>query len=267
MGRTVAILLVTMVALAPAAGWTRPSGLGPLVAEYDALLQGRKEEGRCLPDVSPAAAAERRREMAAFVQRLDTVDARRLTPPDRLTYRFMRWDAEDRLGGMAFDLDRMPFNSDSGFHVTLTYAANRTRVHDTAEAESWLACLEAVPDYYAANIANARRGIATRFVQPRLIVDAVLETARRQAETPLEEDGLLSPLAALPSSIPADQAASWRARARHILADKVRPAQRAFVAFLEQEYRPAAPESLAARDLPDAMPITPGPCATTPPPG
>ncbi|MDZ5649207.1 DUF885 domain-containing protein [Nitrospirillum sp. BR 11828] len=251
MGRTAAILLVTMVALAPAAGWARPGGLGPLIGDYDALLLGRKEEGGCLPDVSPAAAAERRRQMAAFVQRLGAVDARNLTPPDRLTYRFMRWDAEDRLGGMAFDLDRMPFNSDSGFHVTLTYAANRTRVHDRAEAEAWLACLEAVPDYYAANIANARRGIATRFVQPRLIVDAVLETARRQAEAPLDEDGLLSPLAALPSTIPAEQAASWRARARQILADQVRPAQRAFVTFLEQEYRPAAPESLAARDLPE----------------
>jgi uncharacterized protein (DUF885 family) len=186
--------------------------------------------------------------MAAFVQRLDAIDPAGLTPADRLTYRFMRWDAADRLAGMAFDQDRMPFNSDSGFYATLTYAANRTHVRTKAEAEAWLACLDAAPDYYAANIANARRGVATGFVQPRLIVDAVLEIARKQADTALDEDGLLSPFNGAGDQT---QMAEWKARARQLLADKVRPAQRAFVTFLEQEYRPAAPESLAARDLPN----------------
>ncbi|MEA1674307.1 DUF885 domain-containing protein [Nitrospirillum sp. BR 11163] len=246
MGKAAVFLLISMAVLAPLTAQARSAPLGPLVADYDALLQGRKEDGRCLPDVRPEAAEERRRRMAAFVQRLGAVDPAGLAPADRLTYRFMRWDAEDRLAGMAFDQDRMPFNSDSGFYATLTYAANRTHVHTQAEAEAWLACLDAAPDYYAANIANARRGIATGFVQPRLIVDAVLEIARKQADMPLDEDGLLSLFAGA-----GDQAPAWRARARQLLADKVRPAQHAFVAFLEREYRPAAPESLAARDLPN----------------
>ncbi|WP_246134199.1 DUF885 domain-containing protein [Nitrospirillum amazonense] len=237
-----------MALLAPLAAEAGPLSIAPLVADYDALLQGGKEDGRCLPDVSPKAAAERRTRLEAFVHRLGAIDPAGLTPADRLTYRFMRWDAEDRLAGMAFDQDRMPFNSDSGFYATLTYTASRTHVRTKAEAEAWLACLEAAPDYYAANIANARRGIATGFVQPRLIVDAVLDIARRQADTPLDEDGLLSPFAG--SGDPAAMT-EWRARARQVLADIVRPAQRAFVTFLEREYRPAAPESLAARDLPD----------------
>ncbi|WP_252180962.1 DUF885 family protein [Azospirillum sp. B4] len=250
--RAVIFLLILMAMLAAPAAPARPvAPFSALVADYDALLQDKTGDGRCLPDVSPEAAAARRERMAAFVRRLETVDPKGLSSADALTYRFMRWDAADRLAGMAFDLDRMPFNSDSGFYATLTYAANRTNVRTEAEAEAWLSCLEAAPGYYAANIANARRGIATGFVQPRLIVDAVLEIARKQAGTPVEEDGLLAPLAAPPSVAPADQAAAWRARARQLLVDKVRPAQRAFVTFLEQEYRPAAPESLAARDLPD----------------
>ncbi|ASG23460.1 DUF885 domain-containing protein [Nitrospirillum viridazoti] len=248
MGKAAIFPLILMALLAPLAAEASPASLTPLIADYDALLQGGKEEGRCLPDVSPKAAAERRTRLAGFVHRLGAVDPTGLTPADRLTYRFMRWDAEDRLAGMAFDQERMPFNSDSGFYATLTYAASRTHVRTKAEAEAWLACLEAAPDYYAANIANARRGIATGFVQPRLIVDAVLDIARKQADTPLDEDGLLSPFAG--SGDPAAMT-EWRARARKVLADIVRPAQRDFVTFLEREYRPAAPESLAARDLPD----------------
>ena len=53
-----------------------------------------------------------------------------------------------------------------------------------ADANAWLARLEALPAYYRDNVANARRGVATGLTQPRL-------TASRSASvTPLSSPRL-----------------------------------------------------------------------------
>ncbi|MGF2075923.1 DUF885 family protein, partial [Enterococcus casseliflavus] len=61
----------------------------------------------------------------------------------------------------------------------------------------------------------------------------------------------LAPLAHLPASLSADDGAALKAKALDILNTQIRPAQKAYVAFLETEYLPKARVSLAARDLPD----------------
>lgn len=235
--------------------------LNALVADYEAYAladdpitaggEGDRAALSRLPDVTPAADAARTRALKSFQARLTAIGEAGLSEEARLNRVFLAWTLDRQIQGLAFDEARMPFNSDGGFHQTLGYLSATTPIRSAADARAWIDRLNAVPAYYAANIANARRGAQAGFTQPRGASAQVLARAREMVTAPVETDVLLTPLLALPASMPQPEQAAFRAQALAVVRDKVRPAQRDFVAFLEQEYVPASREALAARSLPD----------------
>ena len=152
---------------------------------------------------------------------------------------------------VAFDFGRIAFQNDEGFHTLGDYLGRTTTIASRDEADAWLDRLEALPQLYAQNIVNLRRGIETRFTQPRIVVDRVLDVARRQADTKAESSPLLLPFARMPASIPAPVQSDYRHRALTLVRDRIIPAQRTFAAFLGQEYAPAARRSISWRTTPD----------------
>lgn len=220
----------------------------------DPLGAGQEDDREALtrwPDDSPSAVAARRTALEDFRRRLKALDGSGLGGEDALNHAFLETLVADRIEGLSFDPERDPFSSDSPPFDTPDYVARSTAVRDLADAEAWIARLQALPAYYATEMANARRGIVTGFVQPRMIVEEVISTSRLQVEQPAGQSPLLEPLRALPSSIPADRQAELRARALQIVRDRIKPAEHAWLDLLEREYLPKARASLAVRDLPD----------------
>jgi uncharacterized protein (DUF885 family) len=205
------------------------------------------------PPVGPQADAARKTQLTAARQALDGVDLAALTADQRLTHAILKWSLDERLEGLSFDEARMPFSTDGGFDVILLYRANGMHLRSEAEARQWIALLAQTGDWYAANIAGARRGVADGFVQAVPTAQAVLDRARRTAATPVADEPLLAPLRDLPAAIPAERRAALLADGTKVLADKVAPARAGFVTFLETEYLPRAAKSLAATDLPDGQ--------------
>jgi uncharacterized protein (DUF885 family) len=252
-------LALTLNGAAAAAAPGAADKLAQAVKAYEAAGAGEDDgEGGSddasrfrFPPVGPKADADRKALLTSARQSLDGVALAGLKPDQRLTHAILKWSLDERLEGLSFDEARMPFSTDGGFDVILLYRANGMHLKSEAEARQWIALLAQAPDWYAANLANARRGLATGFVQAVPTVQAVLDRARRTAATPPAEEPLLAPLRDLPSSIPADRQAALLAEATQVMADKVAPARAGFVTFLEQEYLPHAAKSLAATDLPD----------------
>ncbi|MFZ3008375.1 MAG: DUF885 family protein [Phenylobacterium sp.] len=257
--RRLLLALALLMIAGPALADDKP--LNTLVADYEAYAladdpitsggEGDRAALSRLPDVTPAADAARTKALKTFQARLAAIDAAGLSQDARLNRAFLAWTLDRQVRSLAFDEARMPFNSDGGFHSTLGYLAATTPVRSAADARAWIDRLNAIPAYYAANIANARRGVTSGFTQPRSTNDQVLARAREMLAAPVETDVLLTPLQTLPASIPASEQAALRAQATAIVRDRVRPAQRDFVTFLETEYLPASRKSLAARSLPD----------------
>jgi uncharacterized protein (DUF885 family) len=257
--RRLLLALALMLVAGPALADDKP--LNTLVAEYEAYAmaddpitaggEGDRAALSRLPDVTPAADAARTKTLKAFQARLTGIDPAGLSEDAALNRAFLAWTLDRQVRSLAFDEARMPFNSDGGFQSTLGYLAATTPIRSSADARAWINRLNAIPAYYAANIANARRGVKMGFTQPRSTNDQVLARAREMVAAPVETDVLLTPFRELPASIPAAEQAALRAQATVIVRDKVRPAQRDFVVFLEKEYLPASRRSLAARSLPD----------------
>lgn len=222
--------------------------LNTLMAEYERLdravdpLTAAQEGDRAalsqLPDPTPQAQAALRALLVDLQTRLQRVNATRLPDAARVNRDFLLRIIGTRIEGIDFDDSRMPLGNDGGFFTLGDYLAYTTPIQSSADAEAWIARLEALPLWYTRNIENARRGVATGFTQPRIIVDRLLAQSRAQVDS--MEETLLTPFAQMPSSIPAAQQEAFRARARTVVAERILPEHRAFITFLESEYLPAA---------------------------
>lgn len=258
-GFLVALFLLVPL-LSSAAEPTGNDALTAVIAEYERLLkqldpisagrEGDREALRRWPDASVETAARTREVLERLARLLSNVDATELEAESSLNHALLVRQISIEIERLDHDLDRVAFNNDSGFHTLADYVARTTTLSSREDAEAWLARLDALPAYYDQNLANLRRGIRTKLTQPRIVVDRVLEVARQQAATAPEASALLTPFERRVPSIAEEVWARYRARALEIVRDRIAPARRDFVGFLEQEYAPAARPSLAVRSVP-----------------
>lgn len=220
-----------------------------MLTQTDPVSAGLRGDRAALtrwPDVSPQATASLRGVYLDLAKRLGNAQS---GPGDRLNKvvleRLLREEAQD----LAFHDNRLAFNNDSGFYSLASYAAGSTRINSAADAEAWIARINALPAFYEANIENLRRGIRTGWTQPGVVVDAVRVQAAAIPATAADSP-LYAPFATLPATIPPAEAEDLRARGRSAIEASALPAQRKFLAFLDQDYRPRARASLAVRDIP-----------------
>jgi uncharacterized protein (DUF885 family) len=256
--RRLVLALALLLFAGPAAA--QDAAVNRLVADMEAFIlaeepilagrQGVREALSKLPDVTPAADARRLRALKAFQARLAAIPAAGLSDAARLNRDYLAWELASRAGNIEQDGSRMPISSDTGFEDTLNYVASTTPMRSAADAEAWIARLEALPRYYRDNIDNARRGVRDGFTQPRSTVEIVLKRAQAAAAAPLDQDPLLRPFRTRPASIETGAWDTLRRRAEAAVRDQVRPAQREFATFVEREYLPAARKGLGVRSVP-----------------
>ncbi len=202
------------------------------------------------PDDSTAEEARRRRLDLEFQERLAAVPAAALTGEDALNRQLLAWRLASDVEGDAFDEERIPFTNDEGFFVAPAYVAGDTVVHSEADAAAWLNRIATLPDYYASETANMRRGLADGFVSPLITAATAARTTRAQADLPAEQSPLLAPFDHLPPAM-AGRREALRAQALEMIKARVKPAEAALAAFFETDYLPKSRTTLGASALPN----------------
>jgi len=253
--------LTLLLSCSLAAAQSPQSSLNALIDEYEQLIrkddpvsagqEGDRQALRRLPDVRPETQQAIAKQLKSIGERLTTIDTTGLSDSDELNHQLLTGVVAIHTEQLTFDLPRIAFENDSGFHTLLDYLARTTTIGSRDDAEAWLARLEATPEYYEQNLANLKRGIKTRYTQPRIVADRVLEVARKQANTTPEESSLLLPFKRMPSSIPTTAQEEYRSKALVLVRDRILPAQKKFADFMEKEYLRAARPKLAWRTVPN----------------
>ena len=260
LARALACLSLALMAV-QAGAQTAESSLQQIIADYETFnrqvdplsagAEGDREALRRLPDVRPEAEQADRKQLVVFGERLAKIDAQQLSGEAALNHALLTSIVKESTEEIEFDFSRIAFQNDEGFHTLADYLGRSTTIASREDADAWLARLAALPAWYEQNVANLKRGIKTRYTQPRIVVDRVLDVARKQVEVKPEDNSLLLPFARMPASIPAQAQAEYRAKALALVRDKIYPAQRAFADFLAKEYVPAARPKLAWRTTPN----------------
>ena len=222
------------------------------VDPINAGMEGDRGALSRLPDASRAFELAQEPVLKGFADRLARIDTRGLGEDDRLNHTFLTYVLQRARDRIPLDTSRIDaFNSEGGPGQNLAYVANVTRIATAADAEAWIARLEAMPKSYADTLANARRGLETGMVQSRSIVENALTLIEPEAALTPDADPLLKPFATLPASIPAAQQTALRARAARAVAEGIMPQRREWARFLRQDYLPRAPETLGLVHRPD----------------
>ncbi len=144
----------------------------------------------------------------------------------------------------------MGFTNDSGFFSMPLQVATSTRPANVAEAEAWIARLDAFPELFAQHRAWLSRGVEAGFVQPALIVSRVVDQVRGVAETPVEDHPLLSPMSQLPERLPVAERERLQEKATEVMENKVLPAYGQLVEFFVDHYLAEPRESIGVSELP-----------------
>ena len=140
-----------------------------------------------LPGASFDDIERRRRQAAAFMDRLGRIDIDALPENRRLDYELFEWMLRNRIETAAYYPERIPFIAISGFHSWLLRAGDGVNFRNLEDYENYLERLRAVPDNIEQHIRNMQAGITDGFVAPVVVLDAVLPTVTLPAGKPVEE--------------------------------------------------------------------------------
>lgn len=267
------LTLAAILAASPAAAHEAPpaaavqaeaqaedAALARLLADYEAWLRAQDPIGAGrdgdqaakarLPEVGRAAELARVPALEGFLNRLNAIDPATLTRDDALNHAFLGWLLARRIERIGFDAGRLAVDNEGGPGVGGGYLARGTRIATRADAEAWLSRLSQMGRFYDEGLADARRGLETGFIQPRSVVESGLVNLRAEVAFTPETDPLLQPFRNLPPLFSDAEKADLMARARAIVEREIVPRRREVLRFVEQDYLPAAPETLGIGQRP-----------------
>jgi len=132
--------------------------LATILTDYEAWLrsvdpisagmEGDVEAKSRLPDASRAFELAQAPVLRGFADRLAAIDPTRLSDDDRLNHAFLGYVIRRALDRIPLDTGRIDaFSSEGGPGQTAGYLASVTRIASRADAEGWIARLEALPRF------------------------------------------------------------------------------------------------------------------------
>lgn len=227
--------------------------LDSLVAEYETFQLRADPAARARAqgaiagqwgDVRPASIAARAAEAKTLIEKIESSSTDRNI--DRaILLRLLQTDVDAHL----HDTARIPFTGDWGFQAEPLFAAMQTRLSSAEDAEAWIARLEDVPRYFAENVENMRRGMQTGWTAHGDPLATMAAQLSEQIVDNPENSALFQPFENMAPTIHMDDVMRYRAKGRDAVEAAI-DAYRITLAFIEEEYKPAAREAAGIADLP-----------------
>ena len=225
--------------------WNRRLQRDPLFASS----RGVTDYNDRLPDMTAAAQQRALEEDLQFLQRLEAIDRTTLSPDDQTNYDLFDFVVGHRANLATYRPHRMPFTSDSGFHIRVQRMYESMPFRTMEDYEQYLSRLHAVGPFFTQNIDNMRDGLADGFTQPRVILDGIVASISGAIVDSPEDSIFFTPFLNTPENFDAEEADRLRSEATAAIAETVIPAYREFLQFFTGEYIGGARESLGASAL------------------
>lgn len=218
---------------------------------FSATSSGIDDYNDKVTSVAPADQARRTTEAQEFLDRLNDIDKRALDDNDALSAELLAFILKHDLALAPFKRWRIPFLADTGFHTNFGYVVGATSFRTEKDYEDYIARLNALPTFIEQNIENMRLGIAEGFTQPKEILPYIIPSFEAQIKDNAAAHPYYAPFEKMPDTISARRKATLRQEGRAALEGRVIPAFARLLEFMNEEYVPAARDTLGAYDLPN----------------
>lgn len=218
---------------------------------FSASYEGVKGYDHLLPSITPADYERRLQQDRAFLERLQHVDRSQLSSTDQVNYDAFAFYMRHRINRAEFKPWRIPLLSDAGFYEDMIHYTRIVSIRSAEDARDFIARLEAVSGYFNQHMANMRLGMENGFVMPQAIIPGIERVLAGFNWATAEETPFFKPFIQMPDTISSADQTRIRREAAAAINSSVIPAYKAFADFFSGDYRAAAAQSIAAKDLPD----------------
>jgi uncharacterized protein (DUF885 family) len=182
---------------------------------------------------------------------LGRIDRAKLSPTNQIAYDVFRWQTEVALKGFAPDLlavtKAQPVDHFSGFHTFYPGFASGGGAAPFKTVQDYENNLQRHRDYVVMVdrwIARFRQGMKAGVVEPKLVVNNMIEQLDMQIAQGVEGSTFYGPVKEFPADVPAADQARLRAATAAAIRDDILPAYQRFRTFLKTEYLPVARDSV-----------------------
>jgi uncharacterized protein (DUF885 family) len=172
---------------------------------------------------------------------------------DRLTLRLFVRRLNNDLQELNWPRELIPFSqyaSDPAYFAELGSGESVQPFDHVADYDNFLARMDGFLALMDTAIINMRVGAEKGVVQPTMVVEHLIPQVSAQVVENPEESIFFAPIAAFPDSIPADQRVRLEAAYRDAIINRLVPAYARLAEFLEDEYLPAARNTVGWDALP-----------------
>jgi uncharacterized protein (DUF885 family) len=224
----------------------------------NALARGDMRYAGRLGDFLSDAYYDSEREAAqSDLHALAAIDRGRLSPAERISYDVFKWQREMDLRGLQPDMLALtavrPIDHFNGFHAQFAQLSAGGSIAPFATVADYENGLTRIDDYVHLldeSILRMRQGLRTGIVQPRLVMENVLEQLDALLAEGIEGSSFYKPVTAFPAAIGASDQARLRAAYAASVRDEIRPALARLRAFVAEEYLPHARSSVGLGSMP-----------------
>ncbi|GAA4918763.1 DUF885 domain-containing protein [Nesterenkonia rhizosphaerae] len=214
-------------------------------------MTGKAQVDGFLPDVSAEAQQARLSRWEQTLQELREIPREELPQAQQVDYDVYESQLQVLVEAQQHRMYERPATADDAFWRRMAFSAMRLVLETEDQARAYIDQLSQIPRYFDQQIQNMRAGVDRGFGPARVCMNGREEPVRAIAEaTAASEVSFFRPFASLPSTMDQSLRRSLQEQAAAVIGEAVIPAYGDLLTFLEQEYLPKLPESIAALDQP-----------------
>ncbi|MFM9977511.1 MAG: DUF885 domain-containing protein [Sphingomonadaceae bacterium] len=185
------------------------------------------------------------------LKRLAAIDRTALTPTDRVAYDVFKWQQETALAGLNPDLVALtvvrPVDHFAGFHTFYPDFASgqgAAPFKTLADYDNNLKRHAEFIVYLDRAVGRFREGLASGVVQPKLVVQNVIDQLDLQLKQPVTASPYYTPVLKFPEAVAAPEQERLKAAYARATGEGIHPAYKRLRDFLATEYLPQARDSV-----------------------
>lgn len=202
-------------------------------------------------DLSIEAIEQREKDQRDGLALLESINRDALSAANQVNYDLLLNQVQARVRGQAFPTEFLQMNQMSGPQQDPAAVLAMMPNTSVRQLENQLERLKAVPAVIDQSIALMRLGMEAGVTPPRITLRDVPNQIRNQLVDDPAKSPLLTGFLTIPDTVDSLQQVALREQAQRLFSEQVVPAYERLLAFTENEYLPAARESIAASDLPN----------------
>jgi uncharacterized protein (DUF885 family) len=193
----------------------------------------------------------------ADLRALARIDRSKLSAEDRISYDVFKWQTELNLRGFAPGLLKAsverPIDHFNGYQVfvpDLSSGEGAAPFKTVADYENNLKRLDGYILYLDRAIGRMRQGMADGIVQPKLVMNNVVDELNGILAGGVEGSTFYKPVTKFPPAIPVAEQARLKGEYAAFIRDRLNPAHVRLRDFIKNEYLPRARDSVGLSQMP-----------------